>query len=88
MLSKSEIIEKIKSLEKKPVAIQAIWDGDTTGWMLDLQAVYKNKTMRIATLRDGGDMKLFNGTVPPWSEVELAKSIGSISVSSSTNKEK
>lgn len=81
MKSASDILEAVASLPKRPEAVQALWDGDTTGWMVYIDAVFSNggsyQTTNIAVLRgDGGDMRLFHGSVPPWPEAQVASAAG------------
>ncbi|MFF2566663.1 hypothetical protein [Streptomyces sp. NPDC058084] len=60
-------------------AIEAIWDGDTKGWMVLLQAILKNPQGEVTldVYRHGTDIRVFNGQVPPWPEAEEAFAIGS-----------
>jgi hypothetical protein len=66
------------------VAIEAIWDGDTQGWMVDLVAIVDRPSSshrrfdqaRLASIRLGSDLRLFNGQVPPWPEAPEARRIG------------
>lgn len=81
MKSPSSILEAVASLPHRPEAVQALWDGDTTGWMVYIDAVFPHDgsyhTLNIAVLRgDGGDMRLFNGEVPPWPEARVASAAG------------
>ena len=81
MLSEEEIVKKIESLSQKPLVIQALWDGDTSGWILFIEAVLKKNNAfaktTLAFLRgNGGDLRLFNAEVPPWPEAETAKKVG------------
>lgn len=64
-----------------PKVLEALWDGDTQGWFLHVsvyaeQGVWPLKrTVRhdLGTVVLGTDLRLFNGQVPPWPEVELVK---------------
>ena len=75
--------EEVKKLRATPQVLEALWDGDTTGWFL-LLYVYTHsgwlfKTEKrhfIGDITLGGDIRLFNQEVPPWPEAELAKEIG------------
>jgi hypothetical protein len=82
MKSATQIRDAVASLAARPEAIQALWDGDTTGWMVWIDAVYKAPTYRtenIAVLRDdGGDLRLFTGSVPPWPEAQVASAAGAL----------
>ena len=64
----------------QPAAFQALWDGDSGGWMVCLQAVFASgatyTASNLATLRFGGNERLFAGTVPPWPEARVANEIG------------
>jgi hypothetical protein len=71
-MTREAILEAAKSL-RAPKAIQAYWDGDTHGWFVILAAVDERV---IAVIREGGDIRLFDGTVPPWPEAVLAKQVG------------
>ena len=85
MLSREQLIAKADELPQKPVAVEAWWNGDTDGWFVVLVAVYaerrwfrsKYREMTLGCLRgDGGDLRLFNGEVPPWPEAWLASEVG------------
>jgi hypothetical protein len=76
---------RLMSLEPKPVALEALWDGDTHGWFVVLEALLpvpsrenaRYTAHQILVLADeAGDFRLFKGAVPPWSEARLATSIG------------
>jgi len=56
----------------------ASWDGDTTGWMVRFEALTRaGSVIRAFGIRGaGGDMRLFNGIVPPWPEVPYAEELG------------
>lgn len=64
----------------RPAAFQAMWGGDTQGWMVRLEAVFpSNTTYRAANLalfRLGGDIRVFQGAVPPWPEARVATELG------------
>lgn len=68
----------------KPTVLEALWDGDTSGWYLYLNIhviikklfTIKKEVKYLGTISVGGDIRLFNGTVPPWPEAELAKEWG------------
>ncbi len=75
---------KIKNAAGKPLVLEALWDGDTNGWYVYLTLYTTTKILfwkkvhshYIGTITLGGDLRLFNGQVPPWPEAELAKEIG------------
>ena len=75
------VIAHADALSGRPVVLEALWDGDTQGWMLDLYLTLErgagDRTReRIQTLRYGGDIRLFTGAVPPWPESEVAVQLG------------
>ena len=72
------LVEKVAALPGRPVAIEALWDGDTDGWCVDLMALTDDPAAehRLAMIRYGSDMRLFNGTVPPWPEAQEAETVG------------
>lgn len=83
MKSAAEIFEAVASIPLLPVAVQALWDGDSGGWMLRIQAVYACSPIygvdEIAVLRgDGGDMRIFNNAIPPWPEAQIAAEAGAL----------
>jgi hypothetical protein len=65
-------------LPRRPHAVEAVWDGDTQGWFVELLAVMvePRAEYRLATVRCGGDIRSFNGEVPPWPEAREAGSVG------------
>jgi hypothetical protein len=78
-MSIEEIVEQLLAIPSL-IALEALWDGDTQGWFIDLQGISRAGDgslveHRIGTLSLGGDIRLFNGEVPPWPEAEMAKEI-------------
>ncbi|THU38206.1 hypothetical protein FAM09_16130 [Niastella caeni] len=80
-----ETLDKaIRMAGGEPTVLEALWDGDTSGWYLylNLHVIIKKlfsikKEIRyLGTISLGGDIRLFNGSVPPWPEAELAKEWG------------
>lgn len=72
---------RARALGDRLVAFEARWDGDTSGWFAELWAVERREggyhEHRLRSLSGpGGDMRLFNGAVPPWPEAALAHRIG------------
>lgn len=67
---------------KDLVVIQALWDGDTQGWFLCLDAVFRIKGAyteeNLRGMRFGSDIRIFNGQVPPYPESEVAKLVGNV----------
>jgi hypothetical protein len=74
------LLAKARALPAPPVAVQALWDGDTDGWFVYLSAVLEegagHRERVLMVCRTGTDIRLFNGQVPPWSEAELATELG------------
>ena len=68
--SREEVLAKAEQLPEPPVAFEANWNGDTEGWFVDLVAVLATgkgyrKHFLTSMRGDGGDIRLFNGDVPP-----------------------
>lgn len=61
-----------------PSQVSAHWDGDSEGWFVVLEALATGgqPLWRVFLRGPGGDMRLFNGRVPPWPEAELARAAG------------
>jgi quercetin dioxygenase-like cupin family protein len=59
-------------------SFNASWDGDTTGWLVRFEALTRTGSLVwVGGIRGaGGDMRLLNGTVPPWPEVPYAVELG------------
>jgi hypothetical protein len=56
-----------------------VWDGDTQGWcVVDRPGRYHSRFDEewLTTLRHGGDIRVFNGQVPPWPEAHQAAEQG------------
>lgn len=72
------LIGRIQALPGRPVAIEAFWDGDTQGWFVVLAAAMSEPQadVDLASIRHGGDLRLFNGQVPPWPEAQEASDTG------------
>ena len=81
-----DAVTKIEQIKGTPIAVEAQWDGDTQGWFLMMFVVAKTKnriwtpskieTYHLGNLSLGNDIRVFNGTVPPYPEAILAKEIG------------
>jgi hypothetical protein len=81
-----QIHTKLGAIGRTPVAFEAHWDGDTSGWFLVLSAVVDESTnadepsytaVDLTTLaHPAGDIRLFRGEVPPWPEAKQADEIG------------
>ncbi|UWE10222.1 hypothetical protein [Actinacidiphila bryophytorum] len=72
------LTEEVTALPRRTVAIEALWDGDTDGWCVDLVALTDDPPAehRLAIIRHGSDMRLFDGSVPPWPEAQEASTVG------------
>ncbi|MBV8656769.1 MAG: hypothetical protein JO142_02990 [Burkholderiales bacterium] len=80
-VSYESLYDKAKRLDSEILCIEALWDGDTTGWHVVLSAVVRESdnvvTKWLGTVKFGGDIRLFNGAVSPWPEAMHAKEVGS-----------
>jgi hypothetical protein len=78
--------DRIRSLAGEPTCIQALWDGDSRGWFINLGVVMREgvafKEHHLAVISLGNDARLFNGQVPPWPESIEAQELVSCSVNS------
>jgi hypothetical protein len=81
--TREAVLAKAAALSAKPVAIEAYWSGDTNGWYVVLTAVVSApgkpegfEDCDIICLREGSDLRLFNGEVPPWPEAVFALDVG------------
>jgi hypothetical protein len=72
------LIAKVEALPVRPDAIEALWDGDSDGWMVCLYAVTREpqREFCLAFIRHGTDMRVFNAVVPPWTETDEATESG------------
>lgn len=71
------LLAQVSALQPPPDAVEALWDGDTRGWYLYLQAVWSyGGTEFLICLDGGGDGRLFSGEAPPWDEAEVAQQFG------------
>jgi hypothetical protein len=77
-LDLDELTARIQALPCRPAAIEALWDGDSEGWMVYLLAVTLEPRAEhhLAIVQHGTDIRLFNGEVPPWPEALEASTIG------------
>ncbi len=83
--TREELLEKAAAVASPPVAVEACWDGDTTGWYVVLVLICAEpsagppayREYHLGALRGpGGDLRLFNGGVPPWPEAARAREVG------------
>ena len=80
----AQLIETADAITAPILAVEAIWDGDTHGWFVLLVAIVDRPgrfhdrfdEMPLALIRRGGDIRLFNGRVPPWPEAQEATEQG------------
>jgi hypothetical protein len=77
-LDLDELTAKVQALPHRPAAIEALWDGDSEGWMVYLLAVTLEPRTEhhLAIIQHGTDIRLFTGEVPPWPEAREASTIG------------
>jgi hypothetical protein len=81
---KVELSQLITAIERPVAAVEAVWDGDTQGWFVRLVAIVQRPSrhharfdeVTLALFRRGGDIRLFNGEVPPWPEAVEADKMG------------
>lgn len=78
--SREQLMVKAEALPQTPVAFEAFWDGDSSGWFVVLSAILREESgfrdHPLCAMQDGGDIRLFNGQVPPWGEAVLARQVG------------
>ena len=80
----AQLIERAAAITAPVVAVEALWDGDSRGWCVDLVAIVRRPSRHherfdevpLNVLRHGGDIRLFNGQVPPWPEAQQATEQG------------
>jgi hypothetical protein len=85
-ISSFETLDKeIRKAGGKPVVLQALWDGDTSGWYLYLSLYTENPSISrdlvwnsMGTISHGSDLRLFVGG--GWTEADLAKELGAKAV--------
>lgn len=74
------LVAKISGLSGKVACIEALWDGDTNGWFVRMSAIMLDGAAHrehfLACVSKGGDIRLFNGQVPPWPEALHATDVG------------
>ena len=76
-MSHEQILVEVDSLKSTPIVFEALWDGDSTGWFVCFAAITADlQTHPLGVVSDGGDIRLFNGQVPPWPEAAAAKQLG------------
>ncbi|WP_254507765.1 hypothetical protein [Anatilimnocola floriformis] len=76
-MTRDEILAEINARGLQPIAFEALWDGDTTGWFVRFSAITADlQTHCLTAIRHGGDLRLFNGQVPPWPEAATATELG------------
>lgn len=79
-VSYETLAEKISALPGQIQCVQALWDGDTSGWFLCLSAmVIRGEALEehhLGVVKFGTDARLFNQAVPPWPEAQHANEVG------------
>jgi hypothetical protein len=73
--------QEIRKSGGKPVVLEALWDGDTTGWFLCLflytetKSLFSTRTHRhsLGHITLGSDMRVFSGGT--WTEAHLVKEL-------------
>ncbi len=79
-----ECLRMIDASGRKAHAIEALWDGDTTGWGVELAVVVNGTepgeqfaSLHLDFLRGvTGDFRIFRDEVPPWPEALEATRLG------------
>jgi hypothetical protein len=72
----------LRAMAGRPLAFEALWDGDSDGWSLSVFAVLPGageayQAVHLWTSNEpGGDFRVFRGLVPPWPEAEKAARLG------------
>lgn len=71
----------LDALPGELVALEALWDGDSGGWRVELYAVLRSGDGHAArhlwTASNGdGDIRIFQGRVPPWPESAAVDRVG------------
>jgi hypothetical protein len=75
--NREQIVAKAEALDSNPIAIEALWDGDSNGWFIYLAAITADlQTHSLGVVTHGGDIRLFNGHVPPWPEAVFTTQLG------------
>ena len=78
----ADLVKRIEFSGLRAAAVQALWDGDSTGWFVILSLAGLTDQGLASTLNlvwiteDEGDMRIFNGEVPPWPEAKRASELG------------
>lgn len=73
----SELVDRLETVDAPIAAIETTWEIDTLGWHVALSAVVTRPSLLHPTFdavwlgayrSHEGDLRLFEGTVPPWPE--------------------
>ncbi|QKW31644.1 hypothetical protein HUT17_00665 [Nocardiopsis flavescens] len=76
-LDVEEMASRAEGHPSRPREVAAVWDGDDFGWYLVLEAHCEDgSTLGLGRIRRGGDLRLFNGRVPPWPEAVEGREAG------------
>ncbi|MEU8185418.1 hypothetical protein AB0B85_28010 [Micromonospora sp. NPDC049044] len=79
-----QLVETVRAITDRVVAVEALWDGDTQGWHVRLYAIVRRPSHHhpcfdeqpLALFSHGSDRRLFAGEVPPWPEAAEASEKG------------
>ncbi|MDF1665984.1 MAG: hypothetical protein P1V97_29780, partial [Planctomycetota bacterium] len=76
-----QCIDLANQLQSQARVLEALWDGDSQGWCLELFLTTvdnsgSEKRSHFESLNYGSDLRLFNGQVPPWPESIVAQGLG------------
>jgi hypothetical protein len=90
VITLNALMAKTAAIPDRIVAIEAVWDGETDGWFVELLAVVERPRRQhrrfdqvlLACLRGEGDIHLLNNQVPPWPEAGEAAQLGQALASS------
>jgi hypothetical protein len=85
-----QLVAAAEAIQQPVVAVEAVWDGDAQGWFVRLVAIVQRPSQHharfdevtLAKIGRGGDIRLFNGEVPPWPEAAEATEVGQALASS------
>ncbi|MBZ0315542.1 MAG: hypothetical protein K8L91_03920 [Anaerolineae bacterium] len=86
-INREQVFEKVKQLPPNIVVIEGVWDGDSSGWCVDLVAIEEPllshyfRTHLLTSIGHGlGEIHDFNrmltGQIPPYPEGKLAYELG------------
>jgi len=78
VVDRTELFAAAETLPFRPDAVEAVWDGDTDGWFVQLLAVRAEprEESALAVLRHGTELQLFDGPPAPSREAGMARIAG------------